>query len=406
MFSILTGSVIGLIFEEKATVLRPLGDIFLNLMFTVVVPVVFVTVSSAVGNMLNMRRLGNIVGSMFGVFFATGAIAAAIILVAVTVFPPALGVQMTLGTGEAIKTLSLSDTIVQALTVSDFPELFSRRNMLPLIVFSTLFGFCISRTGGPQSRVGQLLDELTPIVMKMVDIIMLYAPIGLGAYFAALVGEFGPELLASYGRALAIYLPVCLLYFIVAFPLYAWLAGGRPAVTQLVRHIWQPAITSLATQSSIATLPVNLEAAERIGVPKDIRDIVLPIGATVHMEGSVFAAMLKIAFLFGIFGMDFGGPGLYLTAFFISIMAGVVMSGVPGGGLIGEMLIVSLFNFPPEAFPIIATIGFLIDAPATCINVTGDTVSAMLVARIVEGKNWLKKASGGTLPTTTQNQLS
>ena len=392
LLSIALGSVIGLVFKEDAKVLTPLGQIFLNLMFTVVVPLVFVTISSAVGNMLNMRRLGKILGYMFVIFMVTGAIAAILILVTVKVFPPAEGVSLALKSAGDLETVTLSDAIVRAITVSDFSELLSRRNMLPLIVFSIIFGCCVSTVGGEDNRVARLLDDLSRIMMKAVDLIMLYAPIGLCAYFAALVGEFGSQLLEAYGRALLIYFPLCVLYFIIAFPAYAYISGGMPAVRQMFRYIAPPTVTSLATQSSIATLPVNLEAAARIGVPKDIRDIVLPIGATMHMEGSVLAAVLKIAFLFGIFGQDFSGFGLYVTSFFIAIMAGVVMSGVPGGGLIGEMLIVSLFGFPPEAFPIIATIGFLVDAPATCINATGDTISSMMVARFVEGKDWLQKS--------------
>jgi len=157
------------------------------------------------------------------------------------------------------------------------------------------------------------------------------------------------------------------------------------------KAIITPAVTSLATQSSIATLPVNLEAAKEIGIPKDIREIVLPMGATMHMDGSCLSAILKISFLFGIYGKDFTGIGTLATAIIIAVMSGVVMSGVPGGGLIGEMLIVSLYGFPAEAFPIVATIGFLVDPPATMVNSCGDSVAAMMVTRLVEGKDWLKK---------------
>ena len=109
-----------------------------------------------------------------------------------------------------------------------------------------------------------------------------------------------------------------------------------------------------------------------------------------HMDGTIFSTLLKIAFLFGIFGKPFTGIGTFASAMLIAIMSGVVMSGVPGGGLIGEMLIVSLYGFPAEAFPIIATIGFLVDPPGTCINATGDTIAAMMVSKLVEGKDWLK----------------
>ena len=126
-------------------------------------------------------------------------------------------------------------------------------------------------------------------------------------------------------------------------------------------------------------------------VPKDIREIVLPIGATMHMDGTALSSILKISFLFGIFNQNFSGIGTYITAVLISVLGGVVMSGVPGGGLIGEMLIVTIYGFPPEAFPIVATIGFLVDPPATMVNASGDAVASMMVARIVEGKDWLSK---------------
>lgn len=243
--------------------------------------------------------------------------------------------------------------------------------------------------GGENNIIARGLEALSNVMMKLISIIMLYAPIGLGAYFASLVGEFGPQLLGAYARAMAVYYPVCILYFFIAFSGYSYFAGGINGIKTYFKNILSPSITSIATQSSIATLPVNLEAARRIGVPKDIREIILPIGATMHMDGTVISSILKISFLFGIFGHNFSGVGTYITAIAISILGGVVMSGVPGGGLIGEMLIVSLFGFPPESFPIIATIGFLVDPAATWINATGDTVVSMMVTRLVEGKKWV-----------------
>ena len=112
-----------------------------------------------------------------------------------------------------------------------------------------------------------------------------------------------------------------------------------------------------------------------------------------HMEGSSMAAILKIVFLFGIFGKSFTGIDTYLIAILIAVLSGVVMSGIPGGGLIGEMLIVSLYGFPLEAFPIIATIGWLVDPIATSLNVVGDTSSTMMIAKCIEGKKWIERNS-------------
>jgi len=393
--AIVIGSIIGVIMGADAAVFKPLGDIFLNLMFTVVVPLVFITISSAVANMANMRRLGSILKNLLLVFVVTGIISAIIMIFFVTVIPPAQGVNLNVNAEEPIEKISLANQAVKAITVSDFPELLSRRNMLPLIVFSVLFGFCVTALGEKGKKVAEALDILSNVMMKMVSFIMYYAPIGLAAYFAALVGEFGPELLKDYARAMAVYYPVTIAYFFIAFFVYAYYSGGMTAVKRFFKNIVSPAFTSLATQSSIATLPVNLESARKMGVPKDIREIVLPMGATMHMDGSCLSAILKISFLFGLYGKEFTGIGTFATAILISVMSGVVMSGVPGGGLIGEMLIVNLYGFPPEAFPIIATIGFLVDPPATMVNACGDSVAAMMVTRLVEGKEWLAKVIKG-----------
>lgn len=391
LIGIAVGSILGLVMGERATVFKPLGDIFINLMFTVVVPIVFLSISSAVANMSNMKRLGSILKNLIIVFVVTGIIASVIMIFFVTMFPPAQGVNLSVEADTEIEQISIADQVVKAITVTDFTELISRQNMLPLIFFSVFFGFCVTSLGESGKKVANALEVLSNVMMKMVNYIMLYAPIGLGAYFAALVGEFGPELLQDYARAMAIYYPVVIGYFFIAFFAYAYYSGGMDAVRRFFKYIIPAAITSLATQSSIATLPVNLEAARKMGVPRDIREIVLPMGATAHMDGSCLSAIMKISFLFGIYGKSFSGFGTFTTAIIISVMSGVVMSGVPGGGLIGEMLIVNLYGFPSEAFPIIATIGFLVDPPATMVNACGDSVAAMMVTRLVEGKDWLKK---------------
>ena len=387
--AIILGSFIGIYFGEKAKILKPLGDLFINGMFTIVVPLVMVTISSSVAGMKDMKRLGKVLKSLLFVFLSTGLIAGVIILVIVNIFPPAQGVNLNLTAMEALKPFQTGDQIVKALTVSDFPELISRKNMLPLILFSIFFGICINLSGKKGEKVYEILDSLSEVFLKMISLLMYYAPIGLGAYFAALVGEYGGQLLGSYTRAMIIYYPLCIAYFIIMFPIYGYLSAGKEGLRSM-KYLISPALTSLATQSSIATLPVNLEASEQIGVPKDIRDIVLPIGATAHMDGTVFSSILKISFLFGVFNIPFTGVETYISALLLSVVGGVVMSGVPGG-LIGEMLIVTMYGFPPEAFPIIATIGYLVDPPATMINATGDTVAAMLVARLVEGKDWIHK---------------
>ena len=392
ILGIVLGSFIGIFFKEKAIILKPLGDIFLNMMFMIVVPMVFCSIASAVGNMSNMKRLGKILGSTITVFLITGIIAAIYVIITVNIFPPAAGTKIAFEQTEALKSSAPGELLVNTLTVSDFPALLSRKNMLPLIIFGIVFGYTVALTGGEESPVARFLDQMNEIMMKIVNFIMLYAPIGLGAYFAALIGEFGPTLIGDYGRTLAIYYPLCALYFFTAFPAYSFFAGGKEGVQKMFSNILPPAITAFATQSSVATIPVNKKACKEIGVPEDVSDIVLPMGATMHMDGSVLSSIVKISFLFGIYGKQFAGIDTYILAVIVSILAAFVLSGAPGGGLVGEMLIVSLFNFPPESFPIIATIGFLVDPAATCLNSSGDTIASMMVTKMVEGADWIRNS--------------
>ena len=371
---ILIGALIGVVAPNFGTTIKPIGDIFLNLLFTIVVPLVFVSIASAVGGMANMKRLGKILGGTIGTFIFTGAIAGVCVLVWVNLFSPSAGTTIELVASEVGEAQTAGELLVSSLTVSDFSDLWDKSNMLPLIIFAILFGFCVSACGGEQSPMGKLLANLNDIIMKFVGIIMLVAPIGLGAYFANLVATYGPEIIGDYGRSMLVYYPLC-------------------GVAAMVKNILRPAVTAFATQSSAATIPVNKEACDSIGVPKDVSDLVLPMGCTMHMDGSVLSSITKIAFLYGVFGMDFSGAGTYGMAIVVAILSAFVLSGAPGGGLVGEMLIVSMFNFPAEAFPIIATLGFLFDPAATCLNASGDTIASMLVTRLVEGKEWLDKAA-------------
>ncbi len=384
LLSVVIGSIIGIVFKSDAVILKPLGDIFINLMYTIVVPLVFFTISSSVANMINLKRLGKILKSVFITFFITSFIAAFIMLLVLLVFNP-VGSNIVLSLGDEVNNLNLGEQIVSMLTVTDFTLLFSRTNMLPLILFSILFGISISLVEKDKKSISLVLDKMSKVMMKFVSIIMYYAPIGLLAYFAALIGEFGPELLGSYALGMLIYYVTCILYFLIVYTVYAYIAGNKKGVKLFYKNIFPSFLTSIATQSSLASLPVNLDTAKNCKVPKDIREVTLPIGATMHMEGSAMGSILKIVFLFAIFNKPFVGIDTYLIALVVAVLSGVVMSGIPGGGLIGEMLIVNLYGFPMEAFPIIATIGWLIDPPATCINVCGDISTSMLVTKQVEG---------------------
>jgi Na+/H+-dicarboxylate symporter len=390
------GSVIGYSLGPRAGILKPLGDVFLNLLYCAVVPLVFFSIASSVAAARNLKRLGRIAGWMLLVFVITGVISSCLMIAAVKFYDPAEDLDIQMTAPQPPQEISIGQKIADTLTVNSFTLLFNRENMLALILFALLTGLA-AQAAGPKARSFRAFLVSGSVVMgQVIKLIMLYAPLGLGAYFAYLVGGFGPQLLGAYGRALILYYPLSILYFLIGFSVYAILGGGWEGFKRFWTHIWPASMTAFGTGSSLAALPSNLEAAAQIGVPEDIRKIVLPLGATIHMDGTCLAAILKIAILFALFGRDFSGPEVLTAAVGAALLAGTVMSGIPGGGYIGEMLIVALYGFGPEALPVIALLGTLVDPPATMVNATGDTVAAMIVARLMEGKQWLLPASSRT----------
>ena len=383
----------GTVLEAGATIFKPLGTVFINLMFCIVVPMVFASISSAVANMKSRRRAGKIMGVTVATFVVTGAIAAVIMFVLMRLFPPVLTPWTEFQTGEMGDYASLSELIVNFFTAEDFVGLLSRQAMLPLIVFSLLFGFAVNLTGGGETLVGKFLDNLAEVMLKFVQLVTYYAPIAFFGFFADLVATYGSQIVENYVRALAVYYPLCFLYIFTAWPLFAWFGGGKGAVKTMFAHIAKPAIVSLGTCSSVATIPTNMEAAADTGISKDVTDMVLPLGATMHMDGSCFSCVLKIAFVFGVFGQPFTFSPL-VPVVLVAVLSSVGMSGVPGGGYIGEYIICSIFfaDHMEIAFPILVTIGNLVDPPATMINSAGDYVASFLVSRFVDGKNWLQRA--------------
>ncbi len=393
--AMILGCIVGWISPEFAAKLKPFGTVFINMMFCIVVPLVFASISSSVAGMRSRKRAGKILGTTVAVFVITGAIAAFIMFILMKIFPPVLTAWEDIPAEEMGEYATLSDMIVNFFTASDFVGLLTRRAMLPLIVFSLLFGFAANLAENGEGVITRFLESLTNVMLKFVKIITFYAPIAFFAIFAGLVADYGSMITESYGRAMLVYYPLCFIYIFTAFPLFARFGGGPGAVKVMFKHIARPAVVSLGTCSSVATIPTNMEVAEDTGISKDVSEMVIPLGATMHMDGSCFSCVLKIAFVYGVFGIDFTW-GQVIPIILVAVLSSVGMSGVPGGGYIGEYIICSIF-FPAQmelAFPILVAIGNLVDPPATMINSSGDYVVSYIVSRYVDGKDWLQQKLG------------
>ncbi|WP_281165237.1 dicarboxylate/amino acid:cation symporter [Liquorilactobacillus sicerae] len=395
---LILGGLAGVIWGKQVEVVKPFGDLFLNLMYMVLIPLVFFSISSAIASMTEMKRLGKILITALIVFVVTALISAVIGYLAVLLFHPINNVDMAslkhlMGNvkGATSSHTSGLEQLVNTFTVDDFSKILSKNHMLPLIVVAILTGIATSTSGQAAQPFAKVLIAGNTVTMKIVKYIMYYAPIGLGCFFATVIGNLGSEMIATYIRTWLVYLVYAAFYFVVVMSCYALIAGGKPAFKAFWRNIGVPAITAVATSSSAATIPANLEYTKKMGVSPDIADTVVPLGANVHKDGSVVGGVLKTTFLFVLFDRSLTSLQNALLIISVGFLVGMVMSAIPGGGFVAEAVIITIFGFPMSALPLILIISEIIDIPATLINSSSNTTASMLVTRFVEGKNWLGK---------------
>lgn len=402
LVAIIVGAIVGIIFQEKATVLSPLGDIFLNLLLVIIIPLIFLTITTSIARMKTPKRLGKILASIIGVFIFTSIVAVLIGFLTtsfVKLVEPEDGNQIRASLTEnadeqeeSTEDISIAQRTVNLITVNDFSKLLSRDNIIALLVFSIIFGIAINMTGSKAKPLVDFLESANEVVGNVIKIIMYYAPIGLGCYFASLVGSFGTAIAVGYLKTFFIYLVVSLAFFAIMYTVYAFIAGRKKGVKAFWKNILPATLTSIATCSSAASIPVNVKCAKKIGVPDDIAQTTIPLGTSFHKDGSIIGSVFKIMFLVCLFGTGLITAGDIFGVLGIALLATLLVTAVPiGGGTISEMLIITMLGYPVAALPILTIIATIIDAPATMLNVVGDTASSMMVARVVDGKDWMDK---------------
>lgn len=392
--SIIIGTIVGLVFKEKAKVLAPFGDLFLNLLLVIIVPLIFLTITTSIGKMKQPKRIGKILVTILLVFIFTSLVSVGVGIISTKAFK-LVDVKDTETIKEVLKDtkatnekVNFLERTVETITVSDFSKLLTRDNMIALIIFSILFGISINLSKGKGDKLLDVLESANEVVQSFIKVIMYYAPIGLGCYFAALVGTFGGEIASGFGKTFIIYTVVSVLYYFIMYSAYAFMAGGKKGFISYWRNVLPVTLTSLATCSSAASIPVNTACAKNIGVPEDVADTTIPLGTSFHKDGSIIGSVFKIMFLVYLFNADVST----LKVLGVALVATLLVTAVPiGGGTISEMLILTMLGFPVSALPILTIIATIIDPPATMLNVVGDTASSMIVARVTDGKKWMKE---------------
>ena len=396
------GAIVGAAWGPGAAVLNPFGTVFLNLMLVIIVPLIFTTISLAIAQMQQPKRLGRIMTSIVAVIVITSLLAVLGGIIGATPFElvsPSDSEQIRSGLEAASEAaapedISFLERTATTLTVGDFAALLTRNNVLALIVFSIMIGVAINRAGEKAAPVITLLSSVSEVLFNFIRFTMYYAPIGLGCYMAALVGTFGGEIALGYAKTFVIYTVVALLYFFIAYSLMALVAGGKRAFSAFWKNVLPAAVTALATCSSAASIPVNIESSKKMGVSADVAETLIPLGTNLHKDGSIIGSVFKVLFLATLFGADVSSAAGIIKILLVSVVATLLVMSVPiGGGTISEMMIITMMGFPIAALPILTIIATIIDPAATMLNVVGNTSSSLLVARWVDGKNWMDKGA-------------
>lgn len=403
--AIIIGAILGMALKENAAVLKPFGDIFLNLLFVTIVPLVFLSITTSISKIKQPKRIGKIMITIIATFVVMSLISVLVGIVSTYSFKlvdtedgAQIRASLEEDSGETSSTETdekeptILDRTVSALTVTDFSKLLSKDNILPLVVFSILFGVAIKMAGEKGEAIQKTLESAYEVTLKFVQLISYYSPIGLGCYFAVLVGTYGSAIAVGYAKTFIIYTLVSIVFYIVMYSIYAFIAGGKKGLITFWKNIITPTAVALATCSSAAAIPANTEAAKKIGVSDDIAETTVPLGTSFHKDGSIIGSVFKIMFLVCLFGTN----ASIFQVIGVALVANLLVTAVPiGGGTISEMMIISMMGYPVAALPILTMIATVIDAPATVLNSVGDSAASMLVARFVDGKDWMNKKETG-----------
>ena len=399
VIAVIIGVIVGLLFKDVGIFVKPLGDIFINLLLVIIVPLIFLTITVSISKMSSPKRLGKIMITTLIMFIVTSFVAVMIGFVTTYSIPlvnagdsASIIEGLNLGVNGSDVELSILERTASLVTVGSFDELLTTDNLIALLVFSILFGIAINMSKEKGETARKVLESFHEIIMKLLKIIMYYAPVGIGAYAAYLTSTFGASIAVGYLKVFVIYTVVAVLYYFIVYTIYAYIAGRMEGVKRFWKNVIPATVTSLTTCSSAASIPVNSMCAKNVGVSDDIADTVIPLGTSFHKDGSIIGSVFKIMFLVCLFGTDISSFGSIGKVLLVALIATLLVTAVPiGGGTISEMMIITMMGYGVGALPILTIIATVIDPPATMLNVVGDLSTSMMVSRVVDGKKWMKK---------------
>jgi proton glutamate symport protein len=394
LIAMVLGAVLGGVLGERATVLQPAGDLFIRLLVLAAVPLVFFNLAAGLTAHTDVGAIGRVAARILFVFAVTSVVAVSIGIAAMALLEPGVGMTLRMPVDQPVSEPPTLLGVILDLFPSNAVQAFAQGNVLQVVVLAVVVGVATLRLPeGPRDRLRAAFADIAVLMRKIVELILVIAPYGVAALMAVTVGRYGAELFGPMTRFVlgvnAGYLVLIAFYM----TLLRFFSTRRPsAFLKETAPVWA---TTIATTSSLASLPVALEAAEKMRLPRSVYAFVLPLGVQINKDGTAIVLAAVVMFTAQAAGVPLAGADL-LKVFVMGSLLSAGSGGIPGGGFVVSLVMVAAFNLPLELAAIVGGIYRLVDMGATTVNVMGDLVGAALVA----DWGWRRQPVGEVAPIT------
>ena len=381
---LILGVAAGAVFGKGAVGLQPLGDMFINAVKMLIVPLIFSSLIAGMTSLKDLKKLGRIGGKTLLIFLITSVLAILLGILLSNIIRPGVGVSLAGAPREvslpqpSIQESPLKTTLMN-LIPSNPVKAMADGNVLQIIVFAILFGVTINLTGDKGKPVQEFFGSLAEIMYRLTGIIMEAAPIGVFALMAAVVGQYGLKFLLPLIKVVLAMYFISLIHIVVVFG-GALVLVARLNPIRFLKGFLDAIVLAYSTSSSSAALPVSMRCCqENLGVPEDAASLVLPLGATINMNGTAIYQGICAVFLAQAYGIELSFAN-YVTMIMTAILASIGTAGIPGAGLIMLSMVLSSVGIPLEGIALVAGIDRMLDMVRSTVNVTGDALAAVLVS--------------------------
>jgi Na+/H+-dicarboxylate symporter len=399
------GVVVGLVINESSTVpgfvktpmsvvfgplIGPVGQIFIKLLKMLIVPLIMASMIMGVARVGDIRKLGGLGGKTFVFYIFTTFASVLVGLVLVNIVRPGVGAPEIGGdVPDVVRTQVTIGSILLNMIPANPVKAMAEMQILPLIVFSLLFGAVLTTMGEKGRPLVNLFESLDAAMMKLTDWVIRLAPYGVFALLAAVVAETGPGIFANLGKYMFTVVLGLAVHALVTLPVVLRLvAGVKPK--QYFGAVAPALTTAFSTASSSATLPLSIDCVEkRAGVPRRVSSFVLPLGATINMDGTALYESVAAVFIAQVYGIDLTF-GQQVLIFLTATLAAIGAAGIPSAGLVTMAIVLKAVGLPLEGIGMILAVDRILDMCRTSVNVWGDTVGCAVVARL-SGENTVVK---------------